>query len=726
MRISLIVYYFVVSGILLFISCQEKNHQMADRLKKLNEELFFIPENMYASRVKIAYYVGLLKDKNHPEYNQYRFEKAKNLLYSGDSKGAIQLLKTLIEEKKTSMTLIGLNTTDEDMLDDYLALAYFRLGEQENCLDYHNASSCIIPLAKEGLHHIPNGSTQAIALYQEILKKNPKDLNSRWLLNLAYMTIGKYPDEVPQNWLIPDSVFKSDYPLKKFPDIAMQSGVAVNKLSGGGVVDDFNNDGWLDIMVTSWFPDQQMQFFINQKDGTFIEKTKEAGLTGLTGGLNMVQADYNNDGFIDVLVLRGAWLGELGKYPNSLLKNNGDGTFTDVTEEAGMLSFHPTQTATWNDFNNDGWLDVFIGNESSGAESIHPCELYINNRDGTFREVAKIAGLRVNGHNKHYFIKGVTSGDYDNNGKTDIYISSIDMNKPNALFHNKGNDKNNNPVFEDVTQKAGLGENLSSFPTWFWDYDNDGWLDIFAAGYRHSSLGLITRDVVAEYLGLPHTAEKARLYHNNGDGTFTNVAPALHLDKILYAMGANYGDLDNDGFLDLYLSTGEINFESVIPNRMFRNAEGKLFQDVTTAGGFGHLQKGHAVSFADIDNDGDQDVHVVMGGAYEGDFFYNALFENPYEKENNWIRINLVGQKSNRYGIGSRIELTITENNQKRKIYREVGSGGSFGASPLRLEIGLGKATKIDEIKIHWRVTNKTQTLRNVKANQSIEVMEGN
>jgi hypothetical protein len=717
--------YIFILGCCLVTCHSNSNQRMANRLEQLTQELFFIPGNEYANQVRVAYYDQLLKENpDHPNRNQYRFEKAKNLLYSGRTKEAIALFKALLQEKEQQLVLTGLAPNDEEEIDDYLALSYFRLGEQDNCLGNHQVSSCIFPIDPKALHHKRQGSAQAIGYYEKILENDPTNLKARWLLNLSYMTLGKYPQKVPKKWLLPDSLFRSDYPLKPFQDVAAWAGVATNKLAGGGIVDDFNNDGWLDIMTSGWLPNDQMQFFVNNHDGTFTEKTKEAQLIGLTGGLNMVQADYNNDGWIDVMVLRGAWLGKLGKFPNSLLKNNGDGTFTDVTEEAGMLSFHPTQTATWNDFNNDGWLDVFIGNESSEAENVHPCELYINNQDGTFREVAKQAGIQVSSSQNYYYVKGVTSGDYDKDGLADIYISTVDTKKPNLLFRNKKITKDGIPVFENTTQKAGLGENISSFPTWFWDYDNDGWVDIFVSGYHRNPRRPITHDVVAEYLGMSHTAEVARLYHNNGNGTFTNVAPQLKLNKILYAMGANFGDLDNDGFLDLYLATGEINLASVIPNRMFRNAGGKIFQDVTTAGGFGHLQKGHAVSFADIDNDGDQDVHTVMGGAYEGDNFYNVLFENPYEKENNWITIQLVGEKANRYGIGSIIEISLTENGKKRKIYRQVGSGGSFGCSPLRAEIGLGKATQIDELKIHWKGTKQIQVLKNIKVNQRLKIHE--
>src|SRR5690606_3268861 len=146
-----------------------------------------------------------------------------------------------------------------------------------------------------------------------------------------------------------------------------------------------------DLVTSSWGPNDRLQYFRNNGDGTFSDVTPQANLKGITGGLNIIQADYNNDGFVDVLVLRGAWKKGFGKEPNSLLRNNGDGTFTDVTMESGLLSFHPTQTATWADFNNDGWLDLFIGNESEAGDSnmTHPCELYINNQNGTFSEMAE-------------------------------------------------------------------------------------------------------------------------------------------------------------------------------------------------------------------------------------------------------------------------------------------------------------------------------------------------
>src|SRR5690606_29281618 len=308
-----------------------------------------------------------------------------------------------------------------------------------------------------GFHQAPEGSRKAIELFEQFLNQDSRDYNSLWLLNIAYMTLGEYPAGVPEKWLIPESAFESEYPLKKFIDIALKLGLNINDLSGGSVVDDFNNDDLLDVLVSSWFISGDLRYFINDGQGGFIEKTESAGLEGIAGGLNMVQADYNNDGFLDVLILRGAWMEKLGKHPNSLLRNNGDNTFTDVTIEAGLLSYHPTQTATWADFDNDGWLDLFIGNESQ-QDNIHPSEFYRNNKDGTFSNITVGVNLTLNNEKEVYYVKGVTSGDYNNDGWMDIYISTLHPTSRNLLFLNKGIDANGNISFEDAGRSIGLGE----------------------------------------------------------------------------------------------------------------------------------------------------------------------------------------------------------------------------------------------------------------------------
>ena len=598
------------------------------------------------------------------------------------------------------------------------AVCNLRIGEQENCLANHNAESCLFPIRGGGVHQLPRGSRAAIALLTRLLERDSSRFDAGWLLNIAYMTLGEYPDHVPSQWRVDPQAFASEYDIKRFRDVAGQLGLDVDDLSGGVVLDDFDNDGLLDLLVSAIGFHSQLRFFHNNGDGTFTDRTAAAGLTGLTGGLNMVQADYNNDGFVDVFILRGAWLDNEGRWPNSLLRNNGDGTFADVTEEAGVLSFHPTQAAVWFDYNGDGWIDLFIGNESFGDKSVHPCELYRNNGDGTFTECAAENGIAVVN-----FVKAVVSGDYNRDGRPDLYLSCRDS--PNILLRNDGPAGPDQSArapwrFTNVAAAAGVTEPVYSFPCWFWDYDNDGWPDIFVSGYRIRDVG----DVAADYMGLPSDAERPRLYHNNHDGTFSDVTKAAGLYRVIHAMSGNFGDLDNDGWLDFYTGTGDPALSSLIPNRMFRNDGGRRFQEVTTSGGFGQLQKGHGIAFGDINNDGEQDIYSVLGGAYPGDHYNRQLFANPGHG-NHWLKLRLEGVQTNRSAIGAVIKVVAQTGNGEREIYRTVGSGGSFGASPLKQEIGLGQASGVTRVEIFWPRTGQTQVISQLQMDRCYSIREG-
>ena len=603
------------------------------------------------------------------------------------------------------------------MIEHERALCYLRIGEQQNCLSNHTVESCLFPIRQLGIYQQQEGPREAIRILTDTLQRYRGDLKGVWLLNIAYMVVGEYPDKVPSQWLIPPQAFASEYDVKPFIDVSSGAGLDVPGWAGGAVVEDFDNDGLLDVMLSSWEIRTQMRFFRNNGDGSFSERTKESGLAGEVGGLNLIQADYDNDGWTDVLVLRGAWLGAAGSYPNSLLRNNGDGTFEDVTEEAGLLSFHPTQTAVWFDYNADGWLDLFIGNESFGS-NYHRCELYRSNRDGTFTECAAEAGVDASG-----YIKGVAAADFNNDGRPDLFLSS--RSGENFLFRNdgpKGGAKDSGTAwrFSSIAKSAGITGQMMSFPTASADFDNDGAMDILVTGYALNNVG----DIVADYMKRPFRSEKARFYRNKGNGTFIDATQEAGLDKLIFAMALNFGDFDNDGWLDFLAGTGDPDFSTVIPNRAFRNDGGKRFQDVSTSGGLGHLQKGHAISFADIDNDGDQDILEVIGGAYTDDTYRTLLLKNPGHG-NHWLTLKLEGRKSNRSALGARIKLNLQTGKEPRAVYKTVSSGASFGASPLRQEIGLGQAKAIESVEIFWPTTGQTQTLRGIEMDRFYSVREG-
>jgi hypothetical protein len=645
-----------------------------------------------------------------------RLTQAQELLNAGRIQDSLEALDALDAELKPYPAL-------RQRLDQRLALlramAHLRMAEEQNCCGSNNRDSCLMPLKGEGIHRRREGSTRAVEILESVLDEAPANMKARWLLSIAHMTLGSYPDAVPPRHLIPPSAFESEFPLPRFPNVAREAGLEILGHAGGSILDDFDADGRLDLVVSSMGLQDQLRFFRNAGDGTFEDRTTQAGLTGEVGGLNVVQADYDNDGFVDVLVLRGAWMLSEGRFPLSLLRNDGEGGFSDVTRAAGLLRFAPTQTATWFDYDGDGWLDLYVGNESArvpGA-AVHPCELFHNDGDGTFTEVARESGVDVVG-----YVKAVASGDFDNDGRPDLYVSVLGGD--NLLLRNEGRvTREGGPPawrFTDVAREAGVAAPKFSFGTFFFDYDNDGWQDLFVVGYPPAGAG----DVAADSLALPTKAERGRLYHNRQDGRFEDVTRAAGLYRVVLGMGLNFGDLDNDGFLDFYVGTGNPDLSTLVPNRMFRNAGGRSFQDVTTAGDFGHLQKGHAISFGDVDNDGDQDVFSQMGGAYLADTAWSALYENPGFPAA-WLSLEVEGVRSNRSAIGARVAVVVATEAGPRTVHRTVGSGGSFGASPLRQEIGLGAAQRIVSVEIRWPASGQRQVVSGLELDHRYRIREG-
>ncbi|MEM1002035.1 MAG: VCBS repeat-containing protein, partial [Bacteroidota bacterium] len=432
---------------------------------------------------------------------------------------------------------------------------------------------------------------------------------------------------------------------------------------------------------------------------TFSDNSIFSGTALAMNAMCVAPGDYNNDGHLDFFILRSGWVFDLryGTQPNSLIKNNGDGTFSDVTIEAGLYTIRPTQTGSWVDFDLDGNLDLLIGNETPSPTFTHNIELYKNKGDGTFVDVAQEWGLAPR---YNQYIKGITTSDFNNDGLPDIYISNFMA--ENVLLMNNGVNESQQITFTDVSQSAGVTQPRYSFPTWFFDYNNDGWEDIFVASYSEFGERGQAGEVAADFFGRSFNGDYPRIFLNQKNNTFKDVTNESGLQKALHVMGSNYGDLDNDGYLDFYLGTGAPDFRSIVPNRMFRNNAGENFQDVTYSGGFGTIQKGHGVSFADLDNDGDQDVYTVLGGARSGDVFQNALYQNP-GNDNAWVTIQLQGTTSNRSAIGSRIKIEVEmPNGESKFIFNTVTSGGSFGCNSLQQEIGLGKATKIKNVSINW------------------------
>ncbi len=618
-------------------------------------------------------------------------------LYDGDAEASYETVTRLRASVETDPRSARISLATLIFLQGVSAM---RRGENDNCIACRGESSCIVPISATAVHTNPVGSRLAVKHFKEYLELFPDDVGVRWLLEIAYMTLGETSDAGdPRFHRAIERFFHSEFDIGAFRDMSHEAGLDRFNQAGGAIMDDFDGDGLLDVVVTATDPTEPMAFYRNSGDGTFENRSGPAGITDQLGGLVCYQADYDNDGRLDVFIPRGAWF----DWPirPTLLRNNGAGGFTDVTREAGLLDPVNSNAAAWGDYDNDGWIDLFVASEHQRNR------LYRNRGDGTFEDVAVSAGLEGE---PSRWAKGCTWIDYDNDGFQDLFVSNLE--DTGRLYHNEQDGR-----FTEVTLEMGINGPKRGFACWAWDYDNDGWLDLFAA-----SLDRDLSSVVKSMIGEPHNLTTPKLFRNaHGEG-FEDRTKQAGVDGVYAAMGCNFADFDNDGWPDFYLGTGEPSLATLIPNRMFKNVGGARFADITGSSRTGHLQKGHAVACGDWDRDGDVDLFIEMGGAVNGDKYHNVLFQNPGQG-NHWLTVKLVGRKTNRSAIGARIKV-VTEGPQSRSIHRLVSSGSSFGANALQQTIGLADAKRVATLEVYWPTSRTTQVFREVSADQAISITE--
>ena len=611
----------------------------------------------------------------------------------------------IIEEVLSSENFQNLPDTSKVMTYNTAALIYIKAAEVKNCVIPGGSIVCQLPTDNNYKQDYTDYSYKAIEVINEWLMIDSENLKAKWLLNIVYMSIGEYPESINKDLLIevPGQNLSSIH--TGFIDVSIDSGIYNVDLAGGVIFDDFNNDGYPDLITSTWDPCSSMKFYLNKGINGFKDITENSNLSTQLGGLNIISTDYNNDGFLDIYVLRGGWLMEEGEMINSLLKNNGDMTFTDVTQDVNLSDFaYPTQSASWGDYDNDGDLDLFICNESYKGENeniIYPSQLF-NNNNNKFLDVS----IQTSISNDRY-CKSSDWGDYNNDGLIDLFISNFAG--ENRLYKNFGNG-----LFKDIAREIGITDPYYSFTSWFWDYDNDGDLDIFSSGYEN---GIIKS--IESFMGKVDSNYSLKLYENNGEGLYRDNTQSLGLLKVHSTMGANFGDVNNDGYDDLYLGTGYPAIDSFVPNAFYFNKEGLSFVDKTHIYGLGHIQKGHGVAFADYDLDGDLDIFEQMGGFYLSDGFTNILYQNS-NITNNWIGIKLIGDKSGKIALGAKLNL-VCDNKNYNNI---VEPGGSFGSSSLIKVMGIQDCKNIDKLYITWPRDQSIQEINNIAVNQYILIKE--
>jgi enediyne biosynthesis protein E4 len=532
----------------------------------------------------------------------------------------------------------------------------------------------------------------------------------------------------------------------RFVDVAQQAGLKIPNVWGGidhkrSIIEakgsglaffDYDHDGWLDIYLTNgnrldahWPAGKApiSHLYKNNRDGTFTDVTEKSGL-GVTGWQTGVcVGDYDNDGWDDLFC---TFWGH-----NILFHNNGNGTFTDVTRKAGLYQEQVRWGAgcTFLDYDRDGHLDLFVCNyikldpeKIPAADDTHYCQwkgipimcgprglpgdtniLYHNNGDGTFTDVSAKSGILKPG--PRYSITSV-SYDFDNDGWPDIYVA-VDS-QPSILFQN-----NHDGTFTDVAVMAGCaysdgGHEQAGMGVAVADYDCDGWFDIFKTNFADDT---------------------CNLYHNNGDGTFTDAtfASGVGINNRYVAWGCGFIDYDNDGWPDILQVNGHVypeidnyhldqTFKN--PRLVYKNLGNGHFQDISSEMGLGIAEhfSSRGAAFGDYDNDGDMDALILNMNDLP------SLLRNDGGNKQNWIKIKLEGTKCNRTAIGARVRVITGKHIQMD----EVSSGGSvMSQSDLRLHFGLDKVETVDAVEVKWPTTQKIERFTQIKANQILTIREG-
>jgi len=538
---------------------------------------------------------------------------------------------------------------------------------------------------------------------------------------------------------------------------------------GGISAVDVDNDGFYDLFVPDGVASRLLH---NNGDGTFTDVTAASGLAGLDGASVGVFADYDNDGFKDLFVSRTFT-------HNQLFHNNGDGTFTDVTAKSRIGDDCCTTVASWGDYDNDGLLDLYVGRyldprtripTTFYARNGEPNQLYHNNGDGTFTNVTEQAGVGDLG-----LCLGTVWGDYDDDGFLDLYVVNDFGRK--TLYHN-----NRNGTFTDVTVKSGTLDYGAGMSAAFGDYDNDGKLDLYVANIRSESRWFAEPPTVARYMlnswkqgvwatDMPlyfqifrqsgfgfadvfrQMASGNTLLRNRGDGTFEDTTWKASANPPGWFWGSSFADFDNDGWLDIYAADGwvyndrhteiEMDFlNNVVSkqaeyktgrffdpryfgtrswhgwerNRHLRNNGDGTFTEIGRAAGTDLLLNSRGTAVADFWNRGALDIAVAASNDR------HALLRNDVGTQHHWLGVELVGTTTNRDAVGARVYASIGGLRQMR----EVALGDGYGSqNTLRQYFGLGDKTTIDELVVRWPKSGAVQTFKHVAADRIVRITEG-
>ena len=436
----------------------------------------------------------------------------------------------------------------------------------------------------------------------------------------------------------------------RFTEISAAAGLT-HSIGGEGVcVFDYDNDGWEDIFLADFYGRNRL--YRNLGNMTFQEVAASAGVDSSGHARLAIAGDFNNDGFLDLFV--GCHVD-----PSWLYLNNGDGTFTDITSAAGIVNSSNVRGCAWFDYDQDGWLDLYVTNLIDANLLCH------NNGDNTFTDIA--ASVNAQGPTPSGLIMGMACVDYDRDGDEDLFLAQ-DGNRGNLLFQREPGGS-----FTDVSQTAGVSVGAQGMGVAVGDYNRDGNFDVHITNLDENTL-----------------------FQNQGDGTFQDVTQFAGVGDSAASMGWGtfFFDADNDGWLDIY-NNNQSGFGQV-PNSFYHNLGNGIFEDQTLAAGLWVWNDGIGSAFADLDNDGDLDIVLTGYPAAAGNIM---LFRNDSNEPHSWIQFTLKEPNFNQYAIGAIVELYTADGVQTSF----VGAGnGYISQNTLRQHFGLGSLSVIDSVVVHW------------------------
>jgi tetratricopeptide (TPR) repeat protein len=586
-----------------------------------------------------------------------------------------------------------------------LGRSLVKVGRYRDAVEHLNQAAATSPdasvrstaLHEAGVASFFCGDFEAALSHENrALDVNPRNAPARFWAWLAAQRLGGYPE-----WVAASNRMQMQTGHAKagveYEEISAR--VGLDKTSGGrGIaVFDYDNDGRLDVAIAC--AHGGLSLYRNNGDGSFTDVSVESGLYHGTNGFGIAAGDYLNTGYPGLAVCRAGFFGGMVE----LWRNNGDGTFTDVSLESGVSSWGPSFTCSWCDYDLDGRLELFVCTNIAGLfDRRTPHKLFHNNGDGTFTEVAAQAGIV-----SRWPAIGHTWGDYNNDGFPDLFLSNA-IGEP-QLFRNNGDG-----TFTDVTSESGLGLPVMAFNAQFCDIDNDGWLDIiqYTWGPHEDTVHSMQTG------GTAPDGHPTRVYRNNRDGSFSLIGRELGLTECWGSMSGNAADLNNDGYLDIALGNGGPLMDRIEPLVLYES-DGKQFRNVTFSAGLPATGKGHGVNCADLFGDGRMIILSATGGAFPGDLLTTAVFA-PKQRPGNYLAVLLTGTKSNRAAIGSRLKLVAGG----REQYRVINNGSNFGCLPPQQHFGLGRLTAVDQLEVWWP-SGLREVFEHLPVNTRVRITEG-